>query len=267
MSQHDKHQYYFEKYLRNEMPEAERSAFDEKLAEDAALRMAFEYYRLNRDTLLAELIKEHKLTRRDNRLNKLIFLLISLTGIALTFNYFVYRQPTTGNTNPQPAKSNIFVRYVPFLNREPKSNRPVATPVAVHRTTVNKDTITNLEPSTDRDERLRSDLYQRDTFVTVMDKAGANAWLTFWHQTDSLGADSPATRPVFSKSNKAPIMLVEYWESPFGYKGYFLQKNTLVLYGIRQPKIIVYKEQHELFLMLPEKGRILITEQPNFTSF
>src|SRR6478609_6650198 len=131
MSQHDKHQYYFEKYLRNEMPQEDRSAFDEKLAEDASLRMAFEYYRLNRDTLLADLIKEHKLTRRDNRFNKLIFLLISLTGIALTFNYFVYRQPTS-STNPQPSKGNIFVRYIPFLNKEtkpePKSNTPVAAP-------------------------------------------------------------------------------------------------------------------------------------------
>jgi hypothetical protein len=54
MTQHDKHQYYFEKYLRGEMPHDEREAFDEKLAADAALRMAFEYYKLNRQQLLEQ---------------------------------------------------------------------------------------------------------------------------------------------------------------------------------------------------------------------
>src|SRR6478735_3428497 len=83
MTQHDKHQYYFEKYLRNDMPEDEREVFEQKLAADASLRMAFEYYKLNRQKLLEQLIEEHQLSRRDNRLNKLIFLLISLTGIVL----------------------------------------------------------------------------------------------------------------------------------------------------------------------------------------
>jgi len=271
MSQHEKHQYYFEKYLRNEMPESERSAFDEKLAEDASLRMAFEYYRLNRETLLAELIEEHKLLRRDNRFNKLIFSLISLTGIALAFNYFVYRQAaSSSSSNTSNAQSNIFVRYIPFLNRDPKPDpkptQAAETPNTNVQKPVVKDSIAKLEPSTDRDERLTSDLYQRDSFVCIIEKTNADMWVSFWNKPDSLQTDSIEV-PAFTKNNKTPILLVEYWESPFGYKGYLLQKNTLVLYGVKHDKIILYKDQNELFMVLPETGPMVISEQSNFSAF
>lgn len=276
MINHDKHQYYFEKFLREEMVAEERQAFEAKLKEDVSLRMAFEYYKLNRQALLQQLIDDHKLLRKDNRLNQLFFLLISLTGIAITVNYFVYKN--SPNSNPTQEKpSNIFVRYIPFLNWENRKEKKTETPIGLVKDSLstipseiaNNDQVENLEPSLDPNERLTSDKFLADSFVTIWDSESYQQWKQFELTKDSANTDSVYFIPMpnIKSKEKAWPILVEYWESPFQYKGYLYQNNKLVLYGIPfQSQIIVYKSPNQLMVHTP-MADFPLTEQTNFIPF
>jgi hypothetical protein len=271
MTQHDKHQYYFEKYLRNEMPEDERLALNEQLEADSALRMAFEYYKLNRQQLLEQLIEEHKLARRDNRLNKLIFLLISLTGIALTFNYFLYKDDNA-NASKKEDSANVIIRYIPFLDwkgKNEKKSEPAKQNVQVPTDTaeITKDEpIEQLEPSVDGNERLLSDHFLADTFVSILDKS--NYELLISQAKDSLRGDSlPVKKAVQNPNPKTKKLLVEFWQSPVKYSGYLYADNKLVLYGISYPgKIYIYKGSDHNIVVLPF-GEYPLIEQTKFTQF
>lgn len=268
MTHHDKHQYYFEKYLRNDMPEEEREVFEQKLADDAALRMAFEYYKLNRQKLLEQLIEEHQLSRRDNRLNKLIFLLISLTGIVLVLSHFLNKNEAKGNKEAN-KNQNIFVRYIPFLNWENRSDKKAAEPVrrtapAVHPKDTD-DSIETLEPSLDRNDRLSSDKFMGDTFVTIWEKYYFDKWVVQKKQNDSLAMDS-LVRKAGSK-DKTKKLLVEFWSSPLNYRGFLFNENKLVVYGLPYPcAIYIYKDQDSAVVVLPN-GRFTLIDQPKFIQF
>jgi hypothetical protein len=268
--QHEKHQYYFEKYLRQEMPEQEKIVFERKLAEDASLRMAFEYYKLNRQQLLDELINEHQLQRKDGRLNRLIFALISLTGIALTYAYFSDKNNSTAKTQDTP---NILVRYIPFLNWE---NRVSTKKIPLTQKTT--DTVSTqpipaitdtLEPSTDPDERLISDEFVSDTFVPILNKyAAAKLWMQF-HQKDTILQMDTVNNDAWVdfKKHSDGMLLVEFWKSPFDFKGYLFTQNKLVVYGKTLPlSMYIFKEADSLFAIIQGK-EIILTTQPKFTSF
>jgi hypothetical protein len=273
MNVHDKHQYYFERYLRNEMPKDEQMAFEEKLTEDASLRMALEYYKLNRQKLLEQLIEEHKLTKRDNRLNKLIFLLISLTGIGLTFNYFIYRSQNISSIQNEKSK-NVLIRYIPFLNWEKRIEKKNITSKFIHldSNTFQNDTIAEaidtLVPSTDRNERLLSDQFIADTFINIWEKSFFDQWIIQNELLASSTSDSiePKIMSVNPKENTSKL-LVEYWKSPVSYRGYLFVENKLVIYGIPFSTILyVYKDRNIYVMVLPT-GSFQLTEQTNFIPF
>jgi hypothetical protein len=272
MTQHDKHQYYFEKYLRNEMSLEEREVFDRKLADDAALRMAFEYYKLNRQKLLEQLIEEHQLAKRDNRLNKLIFLLISLTGLILVISPFVNKSDVDDKTKEVPQ--NIFVRYIPFLNWENRTDKKVEEPslpkhpAATVKVIEKEEPIEALEPSLDRNERLLSDEFVGDTFIPIWDKGFYAKYVMYKDQKDTLAMDSLMKRlNGLSNKDKQKKLLVEYWDSPLDYKGYLYLENKLVLYGMPYPNsVYIYKVRDTSVVVLPN-GQFPLIEQPKFMSF
>lgn len=241
MIQHDKHQYYFEKFLRKEMTPEESDAFNEKLSADASLRLAFEYYKLNREKLLSDLMAEHAAIRKDNRLNKLIFLLISLTGISLTFAYYLNKssQPSNGAAQPE---SKPFYMYIPFINWKQTTPSPSiiktdSTPVANNKT----DSLATIEPDLEDDARPLNDVFLGDTLMYVYDKQTVFSWLeridSFELQVKQLTDSTVAlAKPLLPKpKTKHPYFLVEFWQSPVGYKGYLLSENKIVVYGLDTP--------------------------------
>ncbi|MCU0441244.1 MAG: hypothetical protein MUE96_02510 [Bacteroidia bacterium] len=239
MIQHDKHQYYFEKYLRKEMTPEESDAFNEKLSADASLRLAFEYYKLNREKLLSDLMAEHAALRKDNRLNKLIFLLISLTGITLTFAYYLNKssQPTNGAAQPE---SKPFYTYIPFINWKQPTPNPSITKTDSTTVVVNKtDSLETIEPALEDDARPLNDVFLGDTLMYVYDKQTIFSWLA---RLDSINTqmvqltDTNWVKPFLPKPKpKQPFYLVEFWQSPVGYKGYLVSENKIVVYGLDTP--------------------------------
>ncbi|MES2780581.1 MAG: hypothetical protein V4651_11845 [Bacteroidota bacterium] len=279
MSHHDKHLYHFEKYLRKEMTDDERLAFNEKLSADPELKQAFNYYKSHRAALLKELIAEHEETRKDNRFNKLIFLLISLTGIALAFNYYLYTNKEEQIADTAPPK-NIFVRYIPFLNWENRGEKIDSVKLAVKIDSIQKKTqiivqgpkvepIETIEPALRDEERSNTDHFLNDTFITIHEKPYIDQLLA-WKQyrADSAAGDSVAviaqpTKPK-GKNNQ---LFVEFWQSPVGYKGYLFTGKKLILYGVETPSYIyIYKENNEIHALLP-KVTINLVAQPNFQPF
>ncbi len=57
--EHDKHQYFFEKFLRNEMHEEELESFKAKLAANEKFKNDFDFYVSNRKTILEEELAEY----------------------------------------------------------------------------------------------------------------------------------------------------------------------------------------------------------------
>lgn len=279
MSHHDKHLYHFEKYLRHEMTDDERLAFDEKLSADPELKQAFIYYKAHRAKLLKELIAEHEETRKDNRFNKLIFLLISLTGIALAFNYYLYKNnedKTAGTTPPR----NIFVRYIPFLNWDNRGDKNDSVKTAVKKDSIQKEILTiaqeptiepieTIEPALRDDERSITDHFLNDTFITIHEKSYIEQLLA-WKQyrIDSAAGDSVAVVPQPARpKGKTSQLFVEFWQSPVGYKGYLFTGKKLILYGVETPSdIYIYKDNNEIHALLP-KSSINLVAQPNFQPF
>jgi len=274
--EHEKHQYYFEKHLRNEMAEDERLAFDEKLSADASLRLAFEYYKLNRQKLLEQLIEEHNLIKKDTRLNKFIFLFISLTGMLLTFNYFVSKNELLALNKIDEKPKNIFVRYIPFMNwgnrleKKPKIEKSENEPevLATIGEVKEDEKVERLDPSIDGNERLASDLFIADTFISVCEKKWIDQYITYKNNLlDSTLFDSILVKPILPAKDKNKTLLVEFWKSPFDYQGYLYQGNKLILYGIAFPTdVYIYAKSDTLKAILP-KHKFSIIEQPNFNAF
>lgn len=279
MSHHDKHLYYFEKYLRNEMTDDERLAFNEKLSADSELKQSFAYYKAHRAKLLQELIAEHEETRKDNRFNRLLFALISLTGIALAFNYYLYKNKETQTAGTTPPK-NIFIRYIPFLNWDKRSEKTdsikitakkdsIQTKLVFPETAIETEPIETIEPAIRDDERSMTDLFLNDTFITIFDKSYIDQ-LLIWKQyrTDSAEGDSIAMvlQPVKPKGKNAQLF-VEFWQSPVGYKGYLFTGKKLIVYGVESPsEIYLYKENSEIHALLPA-GNIQLVPKTNFQPF
>ena len=279
MSHHDKHLYHFEKYLSQEMTDDERLAFDEKLSADPELNQAFVYYKAHRANLLKELIAEHEETRKDNRFNKLIFLLISLTGIALAFNFYLYKNKADKPTDVTPPK-NIFVRYIPFLNWDNRNDKIDTVKIAVKKDSLPTKTvileeepateaIETIEPALKDEERSFTDIFLTDTFITIHEKAYIDQLLV-WKQyrVDSASNDSIAiVLPPVKPKGKTTQLFVEFWQSPVGYKGYLFTGKKLIVYGIESPfDIYIFKENNETRAKLPS-GNLNLIPKSNFQAF
>jgi len=69
------------------------------------------------------------------------------------------------------------------------------------------------------------------------------------------------------KENRPKDMIIQFWESPLGYSGYKLSRNTLVLYGLsEQFKYTVYFKGNNHYLATKELFYVL-KETSDFVSF
>ena len=69
------------------------------------------------------------------------------------------------------------------------------------------------------------------------------------------------------KENRPTDMIIQFWESPLGYSGYKLSRNTLVLYGLSdQFKYTVYFKGNNYYLATKELFYVL-KETSDFLSF
>ena len=285
MAFHEKHQYFYEKYLRNEMPEKERHDFEEKLSSDESFRHSFHHYKHHRKEYLTELLDEDsKEAKKRWSLNSWLYLLISTTGIALAINYYFFmgKEPITSNN--QGSKSWNIINRIPFLatKNEPLKNQHIIKHEGSTFTENKTDSMEvsksiangNQYDSGDENSDFVNDVMDLDSFVQTFDKTSFELrFKSIKSETDSIIVDS-ALEALAAKSvsrnlqqSKQIMIYVEFWRSPINFKGYKFNGKKLVVYGILFPyEIYLLREGDEFILRTPHNETIL-TRDNNFHKF
>lgn len=270
--QHDKHQYFFEKFLRNEMKPEEAKLFKLRLENDLAFREDFEFYFRNRQTILEDGLAEYDepelLIKKPERWGWL-YAAISILCIVLIVDYFLsvkYNQ----KLNSSKQRTTLIERLNIF-----KGKRPILTPnnsgLTINRDSIilaNKTVKTNLDnklnPSVegetipyleDDHDAIKGDYFVSDTLFGVIEKEEVDSKLGKLRvQTDSLFVDSLLEVLAIKEILKSEIplkrqLLVEYWDSELHFRGYIFDGKKLLLYDLDKllGLVLTYDEQGKVY--------------------
>lgn len=266
--EHDKHQYYFEKYIRNEMKPDERAIFEQKLQSDTKLKQAFEFYRNNRLKIIEEELKEYQedLTTIIHPPKKpekwgWLYLSISVLGLVLIADYFIglkYRQ----EIHDKPRKSiieriNIFDDKKEIVNQsDEKLDQPKKeiknTPAETNLMVANEDSLTTLlnefkqQLTEFKQENIASNLNEDVLlFDSIFGVLNENLFYQRMHDltvsTDSVLTDSAIIMLTLKSMLRKPerMLFTEFWKSPVNFKGYRFSGKKIQIYGIT-PQIPCY---------------------------
>ncbi|MFN5025903.1 MAG: hypothetical protein ACK5HJ_09145 [Bacteroidota bacterium] len=236
MSNHDIHQLFFEKYLREKMNESERVSFEERLKTDDDLRNAFEQYKQNRKLYLREMLQEEYAANSTRfRLNSILYLLISLICLSIAAGYFFDNRKLRSLLTKYSLASSPVAK-----NRTPQI---IKTPPEIQTQAPEKEALLPGEETEKADISIaEGDVMLQDTVLSIA-----------FERTDSA-------------STAAPI-LVERWQSPVGFKGYRYNGIQLQLYGIESfSDFELYSEKDDLWMKLDDK-HILLNPDFNFYKY
>ncbi len=117
-SPHDTHQIYFERYLRNKMTAGEKQHLEERLANDAELKLAFDHYQSHRKEFLKELITEHDDGPKRTKLATYFYLTITLVGIAVALSFYFQNLTLKEEINRDKRVIKRLVSYIPFIGKK-----------------------------------------------------------------------------------------------------------------------------------------------------
>jgi hypothetical protein len=270
--QHDKHQSFFEKFLRNEMKPEEAKLFKLRLENDLAFREDFEFYFRNRQTILEDGLAEYDepelLIKKPERWGWL-YAAISILCIVLIVDYFLsvkYNQ----KLNSSKQRTTLIERFNIF-----KGKRPIHTPnnsvLTINRDSIilaNKTVKTNLDnklnPSVegemipyleDDHDAIKGDYFVSDTLFGVIEKEEVDSKLGKLRvQTDSLFVDSLLEVLAIKEILKSEIplkrqLLVEFWDSELHFRGYIFDGKKLLLYDLDKllGLVLTYDEQGKVY--------------------
>ncbi len=285
MTFHEKHQYFYEKYLRNEMPENERHEFEEKLSADESFRHSFHHYKNHRKQYLTDLLIEDKIEAKKRwNLNSWLYLLISITGIVLAVNYYLFKDNENISSGKQKTRSWNIINRIPFLTdrNEPQKNQPVAKNEEVKSPAENETDTTNASESDenvlldteDENTGFVNDIMELDSFVIAYEKSYFDLrYKTIKSETDSILVDSMmeilAAKSAGRNAHQSkPLMVyVEFWRSPINFKGYKFNGKKLILYGINFPYEIYLLRDSDEFILRSTHNEFVLTRDNNFHKF
>jgi hypothetical protein len=280
MASHEKHQYFYEKYLRNEMPDNERHQFEEKLSVDESFKRSFYHYKTNRKEFLENLLLEDKVEAEKRwNLNSLVYLMISVTGIVLAINYYAFKDE---DIHPYKIKNNTtwnFFKHIPFLTKKPDEPKHSIPKIIIHQMDSSKQLIQDeslhIDEETNREEAgIASDVMELDSFVVAYEKNYYELrFKTIKDETDSMIVDS-MMQILAAKSagrnaqlSKPMMVYVEFWKSPVNYKGYKFNGKKLVIYGISSPYEIYLLRDDDDFIFRTTKNEFVLIKDNNFHKF
>lgn len=115
--QHDSHQFYFERYLRNKLTSKERLKLEDTLKNNEKLNRAFTEYKQNRSKFLKELIQEHDNGPKRNKLIAVFYLVITILGIFTVFNFYTENKLLKEESKQNKNIISRLTSRVPFLHR------------------------------------------------------------------------------------------------------------------------------------------------------
>lgn len=296
--EHDKHQYYFEKYIRNEMKPDERANFEQKLASDPKLQQAFEFYRNNRIKIIEEELKEYqedltKIIHPPKKPEKWgwLYLSISVLGLVLIVDYFLglkYQQ----EIHEKPRKS-IIERINIFDNKKETQGQPedkLVQPKKERKNTVVEPTL--METSDDsisaylnESKQQLAEFKQENTamsldadvllFDSIFGVLNENVFYQRMHDltesTDSVLSDSAVTMLTLKSMLRKPerMLFTEFWKSPVNFKGYRFSGRKIQVYGItpQNPCYFLYNPLQKKYYLINGKLRYELVQDNYFHKF
>lgn len=285
--QHDKHTYYFEKYLRNEMTRNEKSAFEKKLSIDAEFKAHFDAYAANHEAIIREELAEYyeeDIIPDKPKSYSWFLVLLSVLGLALIIDYYANQKYFEEQKANQTYKEEIVDRLKnafvePFKkmsfnkNNKQDSINKVVTISADNSYYADyqidtldaqgEDSVLIEEKIIDqfeqlmRDKNLESnlkDIFIEDSLMLVVDLEKFKEKFTYiTHATDTLLTDSAITRlavaSLFKMPNANKPLFVEFWQSLVGFNGYQFNGKKLVVYGLKKPfNVFILKHNNQYIL-------------------
>jgi hypothetical protein len=261
----------------------------EKLSEDANLRSAFNEYKKNRVAQLKNSVGVSEETSLNKKLLSAMYLLISITGIALTVNYYINNEklklsneslekhnklkerklwdklPVFGNKPNNGSQSSSIITQPEEIELEDallSYNNKVAS---VSSNTTDKKTAPN--------NKIKADIILHDTFLAPIEKEVYELrFKVVKSRADSMNNDS-ITNLTYSRISQGKLhtdnpVLVEFWKSPVNYKGYSFNGKKLVLYGFDKPYAVsLYIEKKEISLKLNDGFSAKLIKDNEFHKF
>jgi len=291
--QHDKHTYYFEKYLRKEMSRHEKEAFELKLLNDTEFKSNFDTYAINHEEITKQELAEYNYESiiPDKPKNySWLWVLFSVLGLVLIFDYYAnqkYNEEQKVNQTYKEAFVNRFNNAFvePFkkitFKENIKSNNQQATIRADENSEEENEVLADTlktemvdsslieEKIIDQFQQLMKeknalvnikDVFLNDSLMTVIElEKFKEKYKTIFHSTDSILNDSIVTKLAFqslaklNNNNNKPIF-VEFWQSLVGFNGYQFTGKKLIIYGIAKPFDVFILKQNNNFILHTKWG-------------
>lgn len=289
--QHDKHTYYFEKYLRKEMSRIERDAFEKKLNADEAFKADFDKYALNHDSILKEELEEYyneEIIPTKPKNYSWLLVLFSVLGLVLLIDYYANQKYANELKQNQTYKEEIVDRFnnafvEPFKKISFKKGIKSLDTVYEQLTFSadsqdDKDSLPENQNKIDssliegkiidqfqqlmREKNIESnvkDIFLTDSLMVVIDlEKFKEKFKVITNSTDSALSDSLTTRlslqSLTKQNNANKPLFVEFWQSLVGFNGYQFTGKKLVLYGVWKPYDIFILKQNNLFILHSKLG-------------
>jgi hypothetical protein len=289
--QHDKHTYYFEKYLRKEMSRMEKEAFDKKLNTDEAFKVDFDKYALNHDSILKEELAEYyneEIIPNKPKKYSWLLVLASVFGLVLIIDFYAnqkfaevqkqnqtYKEEIVNRLNSafvEPFKKINFKNGVKSLDTIYKqltfssdnsqaSDSSLKTRVLVDSALI-EEIIINQFQQLMRNKNLESmvkDIFIADSLMVVIDlEKFKEKFQIITNSVDSAFSDSLINKlslhALLKQNNVNKPLFVEFWQSLVGFSGYQFTGKKLVLYGFKKPFELFILKQNSLFILHSKWG-------------
>lgn len=288
--QHDKHTYYFEKYLRKEMSRIERDAFEKKLSTDEAFKADFDKYALNHDSILKEELDEYyneEIIPNKPKNYSWLLVLVSLFGLALLIDFYANQKYAEAQKQNQTYKEEIVTRFknafvepfkkisfnksvkqldtiykqLTFSSDEAEENDTTAVQTPIDSSLIEEKIIDQFQQLM-RDKNMQNnvkDVFLNDSLMAVVDleKFKENSKI-ITNSIDSTFSDSLIVRltlqALIKQNNGNKPLFIEFWQSLVGFNGYQFTGKKLVLYGVNKPFDIFILKQNTLFVLHSKWG-------------
>lgn len=261
--QHDKHQYFFEKFLRNEMKPEEANLFKERLEHDLGFKEDFEFYLRNRNAIIEEELAEYDapelLIKKPERWGWL-YAALSVLCLVLIVDYFLSVRYSEQLSN-EKQRSTLIERFNIFKPNKAKTILEKADVFAdsVIQEQPSKVGLRNNEGSDSstvglemmpyleaNHASIKGDYFVFDSLFGVIEREDILQRLgKLKVQTDSLFEDSVLEVLAIKEILKADFplkrqLLVEYWDSDLHFRGYIFDGKKLLLYDMdKLPGIVL----------------------------
>ena len=282
---HDKHTYYFEKYLRNEMSREEKKAFEKKLYADIDFKNDFDKYAANHDAILKQELEEYyneEIIPNKPKNYTWIWVMISIFGIVLIIDYYANIKYIEKQKENQTYKEVLVDRFTnAFIDPIKKISAKITQNKVLIDTTISTisadesyyeiDSINNAKIDSSLienkiqnqfqqylngkniDENVK-DVFLNDSLIWVYElEKFKDKYNSINHSTDSTLTDSMVTKLTLQSLSKLnqinKPLFVEFWFSVIGFNGYQFNGKKLILYGINKPFDVFILKRNNSFIL------------------